>query len=107
MAKTITIDPKDFSKGEWTALYYAQIVFTDMKEERHHLAKPFKATARQVQRAIQTLSRKVESIEREHFGTEDFPGQNETRMYELNGAAAMLRSYMGVRDPEFDSGVAK
>ena len=107
MAKTITIDPKDFSKGEWTELYYAQIVFTDMKEERHHLAKPFKATARQVERAIQTLTRKVESIERGHFGTEDFPSQNETCIDKLDGAAAMLRSYMGVRDPEFDRGVAK
>ncbi len=94
MATYYTIDPAQFSNGEWEELAAVTSLVPGRYEFRRN-AQPFKRQKFQVQLAIQHCMNKMESVIQGDLGGEDFPGQNASWLGDLSGVIIQLSRASG------------
>lgn len=94
--KRYTIDPKDFTEGQWVEIYNASTIMPRTYERKLE-AKPFKRPRKHIELAIMCLVNKADYVLEGGFGPENHAGENEEWAEELRQAAGSLRQVIGQR----------
>lgn len=88
----VLIRPEDFTRQQWTELYYVSMLIPRAWAQ-HHKAAPFKAPVYQIRLAIAHCNAKARAIAAGELGP-DAMGQDAQWRKELRGAAKVLSNYI-------------
>jgi hypothetical protein len=92
--KRFTIDPANFTDGQWEELYNASLIMPRTYEIRDK-AKPFNRPRRYIDLAIHCCLNRCASIADGELGPESHCGEDEEWIADLQGAADILRELIG------------